>query len=243
MTFVYVIRAGRHFKIGYSAGDPRKRLKELQTGSALPLFLMGYILGTHADEAALHRRYAGKRAEGEWFSLGWGDVGAILDGELNAGDQQPAAQDGDMPAADDLAFEHLLVADLRRTWPPATRGRSLKAACESLLALPGAPYAARWGHLPAEDQQAAMRSATCKLRLAWGGGWLGTELASGYVREVIFGEPELPETGNVLVLDNSISQRELRAYIREWEREVRETSQRQEQEQADRYQKAMEAAR
>lgn len=53
-------------KIGYSI-NPKKRLKELQTGNANELLLMLVFKGTFEDEKKLHEVYKHIRLEGEWF--------------------------------------------------------------------------------------------------------------------------------------------------------------------------------
>lgn len=57
-----------HIKIGFTDGeDPACRLDQLQTGSPVPLRLLGTIAGTLEDEKNLHRRFAAARVCGEWF--------------------------------------------------------------------------------------------------------------------------------------------------------------------------------
>jgi hypothetical protein len=65
---VYVIAApDGTSKIGI-AGDPEKRLRELQTGSPVLLTLVGAMPGGLALERLLHRRWAAHRIHGEWFA-------------------------------------------------------------------------------------------------------------------------------------------------------------------------------
>lgn len=54
-------------KIGFTAGDPHKRLKALQTGAPAPLVMMEYRPGTQEEERQLHERFAATRLHGEWF--------------------------------------------------------------------------------------------------------------------------------------------------------------------------------
>lgn len=56
-------------KIGFTAGEPAKRLKELQTGCPQRLELLAAIEGTEADEGRWHRDFATDRSKGEWFRL------------------------------------------------------------------------------------------------------------------------------------------------------------------------------
>jgi hypothetical protein len=56
-------------KIGFTAGDPHKRLDKLQTGSPTRLVLLGLDVGTSATERALHARFSNERVRGEWFRV------------------------------------------------------------------------------------------------------------------------------------------------------------------------------
>lgn len=65
---VYFIKAGASgdIKIGW-AKHPEKRLKELQTGSAPTLYLLGCVEGGQAVERAWHIVLNDYRVRGEWF--------------------------------------------------------------------------------------------------------------------------------------------------------------------------------
>jgi hypothetical protein len=54
-------------KIGYTKGDPKKRLASLQTGQPMALSLLWAAPGDY--EHALHQRFAEHRVRGEWFDL------------------------------------------------------------------------------------------------------------------------------------------------------------------------------
>lgn len=56
-------------KIGFTKGDPRKRLKQLQTGSPTKLVLCGWYPGTQGQERELHQQLAKYNLTGEWFRL------------------------------------------------------------------------------------------------------------------------------------------------------------------------------
>lgn len=57
-----------HIKIGFTDGqDAGDRLASLQTGSPVPLRLLGTIPGSIEGEKDLHRRFAAARVCGEWF--------------------------------------------------------------------------------------------------------------------------------------------------------------------------------
>lgn len=55
-------------KIG-KAKDPEKRLKMLQTGSAVPLHLVASVAWSDLHEGMIHRRFAAHRRLGEWFEI------------------------------------------------------------------------------------------------------------------------------------------------------------------------------
>ena len=70
--FIYFIAAGHDpewVKIGFTAGDPRKRLKALQTGCPLKLVLLGAIPAPGRAEAELHDVLREERGIGEWFGF------------------------------------------------------------------------------------------------------------------------------------------------------------------------------
>lgn len=65
---IYFIRSGRRAKIGYAV-DPHKRLRELQTGSAHELELLGYVPGNMIIEKRLHKHFEPYHLRAEWFCL------------------------------------------------------------------------------------------------------------------------------------------------------------------------------
>jgi hypothetical protein len=67
---IYFIQADGvgHIKIGFTDGDDAEiRLATLQTGSPVPLRLIGTRPGGLEEEKDFHRRFASARAHGEWF--------------------------------------------------------------------------------------------------------------------------------------------------------------------------------
>jgi Meiotically up-regulated gene 113 len=140
VSYVYLIQGGPYFKIGWSASDPGKRLRNLCTASPYPLTLVGWIDGTRADEDRLHKEYEAKHQHGEWFNLSPQDVAHILGG-------LPA----DQPAPSyDPALLRRLLSDCVAAWPGGRDVTSL-ALVKSLLSLRGAPWASRWeGHASVE---------------------------------------------------------------------------------------------
>jgi len=67
--YVYFIEATglNRVKIGY-ATNPTKRIKDLDTGSAVNLELLGVVPGSLAKERQLHQKFAQYRIKGEWFN-------------------------------------------------------------------------------------------------------------------------------------------------------------------------------
>lgn len=70
---IYVLGLGRtgYIKVGYSRNHDTiaRRIKSLQTGSALPLKLLHVEEGKRTDETILHKRLAEYRCAREWFYL------------------------------------------------------------------------------------------------------------------------------------------------------------------------------
>ena len=72
MKFVYLIRSLEegYFKIGVSK-NPKKRLKQLQTGNSSELELLGEYSSEYAHkiEKTLHNMHTHSKKEGEWFDI------------------------------------------------------------------------------------------------------------------------------------------------------------------------------
>jgi hypothetical protein len=72
---------GTHVKIGFTRGDPRQRLKDLQTGCPFRLSLLGSVPGCMTMEAELHGVLDEYRVSGEWFIFdGYAEI--VIDGIL-----------------------------------------------------------------------------------------------------------------------------------------------------------------
>ena len=56
-------------KIGFTKGDPQKRLASLQTGSANELVIVAQQPGTPETERRLHEKFSAHRIHGEWFTV------------------------------------------------------------------------------------------------------------------------------------------------------------------------------
>ncbi len=67
---IYFIQAGElgPVKIGHGT-NPRRRLHNLQIGSAEPLRLLGIREGDEEEERHLHQRFAHLHIRGEWFTF------------------------------------------------------------------------------------------------------------------------------------------------------------------------------
>ncbi|MFJ8855661.1 GIY-YIG nuclease family protein [Streptomyces sp. NPDC102437] len=99
---VYLIgsAASTLVKIGWS-DNPERRLRDLQTGSPLPLQLLAVFEGGAVVEAKLHRRFADKRRHGEWFDLGPDPV-AVVSPSVRAAQVEEAERTGRRQPVHDL---------------------------------------------------------------------------------------------------------------------------------------------
>ncbi len=79
--YVYLISDGSNYKIGMTKNHPDKRLKQLQTGSAYKLNIVGsgYYDNAKNAERSFHNQFRSKRIGGEWFNLTGSDIGQILE--------------------------------------------------------------------------------------------------------------------------------------------------------------------
>jgi hypothetical protein len=72
-------------KIGFTAGEPLKRLRELQTGCPHRLVLLAAVEGGEQDEGNWHKEFATDRVNGEWFKSSWRLMLAIARAEVQEG--------------------------------------------------------------------------------------------------------------------------------------------------------------
>ena len=82
MGYVYLIRnlENNTYKIGITKNDPKKRVKQLQTGCSSPLDLL-YTYETkypYRLEKMLHTKFMLCKVEGEWYKLPKEDVTYFL---------------------------------------------------------------------------------------------------------------------------------------------------------------------
>ncbi|MGW3303983.1 GIY-YIG nuclease family protein [Streptomyces rubiginosohelvolus] len=77
-TRVYLIGSPESplVKIGWT-DNPERRLRDLQTGSPVPLQLLTAFEGNAELEGALHAHFADQRMHGEWFALGEDPLGVV----------------------------------------------------------------------------------------------------------------------------------------------------------------------
>lgn len=72
MNYIYLIKNTEesYYKIGVSK-DPKKRIKELNTGNSAELVLVEMYESelAYKIERTLHRKYSYMRKHGEWFDL------------------------------------------------------------------------------------------------------------------------------------------------------------------------------
>lgn len=90
--FVYFVSFDGHLKIGFSAFDPRTRLRALQSGCPMELTVEVIMDGDRERERHWHDLFAPMRTRGEWFRL-TDEIRKALDLMRSDGlDLGPAAQ-------------------------------------------------------------------------------------------------------------------------------------------------------
>ena len=67
-TYIYAITNGTQIKIGYS-GNVKRRLKQLNTGSADKLYILCTFIGGRELEQEIHIKFGYNRINGEWFKV------------------------------------------------------------------------------------------------------------------------------------------------------------------------------
>lgn len=66
MEYVYALSDGKNIKIGISK-NPKRRIKQLNTGNSAVLYLLGYFEGDRALEHYIHTHFKRIRLNGEWL--------------------------------------------------------------------------------------------------------------------------------------------------------------------------------
>ena len=68
---IYLVKAeGTNlYKIGYTGGKAKSRVKAMQTGCPYRLSIIKEVEGSQCREKLLHEAFLGKRKQGEWFEL------------------------------------------------------------------------------------------------------------------------------------------------------------------------------
>lgn len=89
---VYFLRTRDQIKIGYTAGDVKRRMRTIQSTSGIDIELLGFMPGTRHHEQALHHRFSHLRARGEWFAadaeiLAFVAENAVATGAGNVGER------------------------------------------------------------------------------------------------------------------------------------------------------------
>lgn len=100
-------------KIGRS-GNPKKRLKSLQTGCHEPFEWTKFLPGRGGEEKMWHEAFCADRLQGEWFA--WtADLGAAIAAEccLKAYERSREGQDEGELAAENVRLRKLLYSFVR----------------------------------------------------------------------------------------------------------------------------------
>ena len=80
-SFIYIISNVTDFKVGFSK-DPKRRVKQLQTGNPLKLELKHTVqieeAPVHILEKIMHHILKNKHMSGEWFSADLEEIKSLL---------------------------------------------------------------------------------------------------------------------------------------------------------------------
>lgn len=82
MALVYIVQCENAFKIGFTGGSLKDRVRSMTTGNPFPIKpILTINFNTHSEaltvEKLLHAKYKRKSLQGEWFSLSLSDVSDI----------------------------------------------------------------------------------------------------------------------------------------------------------------------
>lgn len=83
MVYVINMRGTSHYKVGFTNGEPLRRMAALQTANPIPLDLVAAVDGGRDLEAKVLRRWGrSSRAEGEWLTLSKKQLARLLNEDL-----------------------------------------------------------------------------------------------------------------------------------------------------------------
>ncbi|MFB8166021.1 GIY-YIG nuclease family protein [Streptomyces rubiginosohelvolus] len=102
-------------KIGWT-DNPKRRLRDLQTGSPVLLQLLAVFEGGPIVEAELHRQFADQRRHGEWFDLGPDPV-AVVSPFVKAAQVEEDERTGRRQPVHDVATSGPLTAEVIAWFP------------------------------------------------------------------------------------------------------------------------------
>ncbi|MFJ7242371.1 GIY-YIG nuclease family protein [Streptomyces olivaceus] len=148
-TYLIGIEGAPYVKIGYTGGDPRRRLKELQTGQPMQLTLLWSCPGDY--EADLHARFAAFRHRGEWFHIPQDPVGAVSAVVAALSGTEANVAQPRLGAAAGARWRALLAEGKAAGAPPAA---FLDVVREHLATHEAGEYCQRceaWPHQPVRD--------------------------------------------------------------------------------------------
>lgn len=106
MAVYFIQDDGGEIKVGFSEGNPHRRLNAFRTGNPRELKLLVAIPGGREEEHALHERFADLRTRGEWFKPDPRLLGFIEGMKYAYKDAQPepVAEDGGDPLSPDQLY-------------------------------------------------------------------------------------------------------------------------------------------
>ncbi|MGA5873932.1 GIY-YIG nuclease family protein [Streptomyces cinereoruber] len=116
-------------KIGWT-DNPERRLRNLQTGSPVPLTVLALFEGGAIVERELHHRFADKRRHGEWFDLGPDPV-KVVSPFVKLAQVEEAERSGLRKPKHELHYDHVTLqewADWFPDDPPSVHER-MKQEC------------------------------------------------------------------------------------------------------------------
>ena len=80
-VYVAWMQGSEFVKVGFTTGDPEKRVRAAQHGCPTPVLLIGWKAAARAEERDFHERFRAQRACGEWFRMN-AEMKAVLSSEF-----------------------------------------------------------------------------------------------------------------------------------------------------------------